>query len=544
MRFKDPALQTLVDGRDWWGIARYYVPIPEITYGHVAIALWLCLLLWALVWTWRRLHRPKIPWKLGGATVDLKGGDDSIHSVLGGSSGNGKSTALLSLLKGTDMPICAGGFDSSKPLTQWWEAHEGDERYVLWRMEGDLGWNIIDGPPASAAEGLTAGFERSGGDTGYFRGLAYNRLADLIEEDDRLGRSRDLWRYVDMLRLRTNDSESDRACRRWAGSFETLLKTCGPSLGNDFSLASAMRERQRVLILPNRFLRAESAALIGGIYLVQLRRAMAEVGGFLAFIEEGGQARNYESEIDAIFQAGRTRGCPSVLVTQNMSKLREQVTNNVKVWVVFGQETKREAEAAAEHTFLTPDDFLGLRVGQCWVRSPGKPAKRVKLPLIKPPKRRNRAVQASIPVSSPSQVPQLALPEPKVIESIPEWAKGELQQRVWVKLKYSDEPGLLWTPERGFWRDGPCLLWTSPSNRGGRPAWKDPVDKRTKTVYIETFKWAGGVIPDSYECDHLCGQPLCCEPAHIEAVTTEENIRRRDGRKKALADLDEGRLAA
>ncbi len=35
-----------------------------------------------------------------------------------------------------------------------------------------------------------------------------------------------------------------------------------------------------------------------------------------------------------------------------------------------------------------------------------------------------------------------------------------------------------------------------------------------------------GPIPDGLEIDHLCSNPECCNPAHLEAVTHSENIRR------------------
>ena len=496
---------------------------------------------WVLLaaWQWRRIRRlrnqPKVPWELGSKTIDLRGGRDTIHAILGGSSGNGKSTALLPLLR-LGMPVAAIGFDDSQPLQSWWSAYTGDPDYIHWTMDGTLGWNILEGPPLAVAEALTAGFELSSQDTGYFRGLARNRLMDLIVEDDEASRPRDLWRYVDMLRQGGPDSESNRACRRWAGSFETLLKTLGPSLGTDFDLTSAMRAGKKVLLLPNRFMLPESAALIGGIGLVQVRRAAAETGNFLVFIEEAGQAGNYAQEIDAMFQAGRTRGCPTILITQNISTLKQQVTNNVKAWVVFGQETKKEATASAEHLWNHPDDFLGLAPGRAWVRAPGLSSTLVKLRIAKPNPDKKRLVSESPGLVAPeSFLPAkkpLALPAP----TIPEWVGAwDQRQRHFRKMIRDTKPALLWRPEDGFWQGCPCLLWQG-AKRDGRPAAK--VDGRNATVYIETFKWAGGIIPESYEIDHLCAVPACCEPEHLEAVTTAENIRRRDGRKRALAVAD------
>jgi hypothetical protein len=40
------------------------------------------------------------------------------------------------------------------------------------------------------------------------------------------------------------------------------------------------------------------------------------------------------------------------------------------------------------------------------------------------------------------------------------------------------------------------------------------------------FEMYGGVIPDGYEVDHLCRNPTCVNPAHLEPVTHAENMHR------------------
>ena len=37
-----------------------------------------------------------------------------------------------------------------------------------------------------------------------------------------------------------------------------------------------------------------------------------------------------------------------------------------------------------------------------------------------------------------------------------------------------------------------------------------------------------GEIPNGLQIDHLCRNKRCCNPDHLEAVTTQENTRRRD----------------
>ncbi|MDF3141690.1 MULTISPECIES: HNH endonuclease signature motif containing protein [unclassified Streptomyces] len=45
-------------------------------------------------------------------------------------------------------------------------------------------------------------------------------------------------------------------------------------------------------------------------------------------------------------------------------------------------------------------------------------------------------------------------------------------------------------------------------------------------VHREAYKAFGRRIPDGFTIDHLCGVRNCWNPAHLEAVTQEENSRR------------------
>lgn len=69
-----------------------------------------------------------------------------------------------------------------------------------------------------------------------------------------------------------------------------------------------------------------------------------------------------------------------------------------------------------------------------------------------------------------------------------------------------------------------CWEWQGETNRSGhgRISWKGT----RRSIYRVTYELAGGVVPDGYEMDHLCRNPRCCNPQHVEPVTHAENMRR------------------
>lgn len=83
-----------------------------------------------------------------------------------------------------------------------------------------------------------------------------------------------------------------------------------------------------------------------------------------------------------------------------------------------------------------------------------------------------------------------------------------------------------------------CWLWEGSTNGGttsgtGHGKFFLRRDDRGRTVkdYAHRIAWMleRGPIPPGRELDHLCRNPSCCNPDHLEPVTHAENIRRGPG---------------
>jgi hypothetical protein len=69
-----------------------------------------------------------------------------------------------------------------------------------------------------------------------------------------------------------------------------------------------------------------------------------------------------------------------------------------------------------------------------------------------------------------------------------------------------------------------CWLWTAAIKDDGYGVFG--LGRSGFGAHVVAYRWFVGAIPDGLQVDHLCRHRRCVNPAHLEAVTRIENVKR------------------
>lgn len=100
-------------------------------------------------------------------------------------------------------------------------------------------------------------------------------------------------------------------------------------------------------------------------------------------------------------------------------------------------------------------------------------------------------------------------------------------------LRYNVGPCIDGATRTSFWLNtrlhGECLLWTGTKDKNGYGRFSLGWLLGPFRAHRLAYEMLIGPIPLSLVLDHLCRNPSCVNPHHLEPVTNRENIRRGDG---------------
>lgn len=114
-------------------------------------------------------------------------------------------------------------------------------------------------------------------------------------------------------------------------------------------------------------------------------------------------------------------------------------------------------------------------------------------------------------------------------------AKGMCTKHYQMFLKTGDPCGSMRRPEAvRFWEKvhvrgrGDCWIWQATRDQNGYGMFKAEHSTR---AHQWSYRNLVGPVPEGFVLDHLCRTRSCVNPAHLEPVTSQENLARGWGRR-------------
>ena len=90
-------------------------------------------------------------------------------------------------------------------------------------------------------------------------------------------------------------------------------------------------------------------------------------------------------------------------------------------------------------------------------------------------------------------------------------SRATLERRFWAKVNKTDD----------------CWIWTAQRTKHGYGQVRQ--NKVSRMAHRVAYEWLVGPIPEGLVIDHLCENPACVNPAHLEPVTNSTNVIRAYG---------------
>lgn len=84
----------------------------------------------------------------------------------------------------------------------------------------------------------------------------------------------------------------------------------------------------------------------------------------------------------------------------------------------------------------------------------------------------------------------------------------ELDTRFWSKVEKTDS----------------CWNWTAYTSKLGYGQYG--YKGKLSSPHRLSYEYFNGKIPKGMDLDHICRNPSCCNPKHLQVVTHQENVRR------------------
>lgn len=89
-----------------------------------------------------------------------------------------------------------------------------------------------------------------------------------------------------------------------------------------------------------------------------------------------------------------------------------------------------------------------------------------------------------------------------------------------------------------------CWIWLLCKNRLGYGQVGIQGKRKLKLAHVAMYEKSFGPVPKGKELDHLCKNPSCVNPQHLDPVSHKENVRRGRNVKLNLDKVKEIRLLA